>query len=200
MFMHMPKKWGVPVLVAVALGLGAYYWLVLASERVGDWAVYQGSGRIARAESGPGSDYLDVSYTVRRPAKPLFSYTRLDLAPAFASPASGDREDAIMLTYRTEWPTTLLVVVTQDDGTTFRAPVKLEHSIEWTWVQIRESSFVTENPTAGPGGRRADFARVTGRHVDFYDGSGVTSPSTSFSNRLALLAPVIERVQATENP
>ena len=60
--MHMPTKMGVLVLVLLAACVGTYYDLVVQSEHVGDWRVYQGSGRIACEQPG-NVQFLDVNYT-----------------------------------------------------------------------------------------------------------------------------------------
>lgn len=189
MFMHMPTKWAVLVWVVVVACLGAYYVLVAESERVGDWRVYQGSARCLRdAESH--QRYLDVSYTVKHPSKPLFSYVAL-LAGRHARNGG-----ALRLDYQSEWPTTLLVVVHERDGSTYQTPVEILHREVWTAHLLTPGAF---KPRASPAGEDEngvlDFDQLAPR-VDFYDGSGVIAPSTTFSNRLKLTPPVLGQTSA----
>ena len=181
MFMHMPKKWGVPVLVAVALALGAYYWLVLASEHVGDWEIYQGTGRMVPRSDSSG-EHVDISYTVTRPAKPLFR--RLHLKKAV--PPDNRGIVVVNFTYRTEWPTTLRLVVYDEAGVAYEARATLVHADDAQTLNLGPSDFAPCQGTALPGRQtQIDLGRIRG-WIDFYDGSGVKNPSTRFSNRIQL--------------
>lgn len=183
MLMHMPTKWGAVVIVAVAACVGAFYVLVVRPERVDGWEVYQGSGRMVRSGEGLAVDWLDVSYRVTNPAKPLFSYRHLGAG------AAGDGVSTLGLTYRTERDTTIVVVVTDNGGAAFQAKWKLQHSDVWRGEVLGAEEFEPRTAPGRAGGQAPDFGRMVGRRVDFYDGSGVVRPSTTFSNRLELLPP-----------
>ena len=182
MLMHMPTRWGVAVLVVTAVCLGAYYVLVVEAERAGDWRIYQGRGRVGQ-DSGSGVRYLDVSYLVKHPARPLFGYERL------GRPHSAKPQASLVFEYQSEWPAALLVQVYERDGSVYQARVELEHAEAWKQVSLDETRFTLR---ASPGNtdenRHLDFDQLSSR-VDFYDGTGVTAPSTTFANRLKLTLP-----------
>ena len=177
MFMHMPRKWRVVVLLAAAVGVGAYYVLVVRSERVGDWCVHQGSGRLVRdAKSGVSS--LDVSYTVTEPGRPLFSCMRLT--------HHGDGATAaIAIEYQSEKRAALLMEVSDNDGAVYQARLKLEPSETWQRLLLTPDAFDPRD-----GGRRVDLDRLEGR-VEFYDDSSVKAPTTAFANRLRMMTPAL---------
>ena len=182
--MHMPTRWAVLVWVVVTVCLGAYFVLVVQSERAGDWRVYQGSGR-CRRDAESRTRCLDVSYSVKHPTKPLFSYVAL-----LAGRQAGNAE-RLLLSCQSEWPTTLLVVVRERDGSAYQASVGIAHTETWTTHRLAPGAF---KPRATPGNKDEngvlDFDQLAPR-IEFYDGSGVTAPSTVFSNRLKLTPPVL---------
>jgi hypothetical protein len=192
--MHMPKRWGIPVLIAVAVCLGAYYVFVVRSERVGDWEVYQGVGRV-ETDSAVGFRYLDVSYTVHNVARPLFSYVRT------ARPRPDNAPCALAFECQSEWPAALLVVVTESDGSVYQARTEIEHADWWKQVSLPETAFVLR-PTSGNKDEngRLDLRQLRARPIEFYDGSGVTAPSTAFSNRLKITPPGFATAPATPSP
>ncbi len=180
--MHMPTKWGVLVLIVVAVCLGAYYVLVVQSERVGDWRVYQGSGRTWR-DSLSTVRALDVSYTVKHPQRPLFSYMCLRPGSRLTPPSR------VVLEYQSEWPVVLLVVVSERDGSVYQARLELVHTEKWTRLVLAATDFKLRGvPGNSDENGRLDLDQLAAR-VDFYDGSGVVAPSTAFSNRLKLTPP-----------
>ncbi len=176
MFMHMPKKLGIPVLLAVGLCVGAYCVYVAMPVRVGDWEIYQGTGRVVR-DAEDCEEYADVSYTVRQPSRRLFRSRAFEKGPL----PGDDNLTALTLEYQTEWPTALRVVVREKDGATYEAHVPFEHSDGWTTARMEAADF----KAVGGASRPLDLRRIRGG-VDFYDGSGVAKPSTRFSNRLLL--------------
>ena len=190
MFMHMPKKLGIPVMIAVAVALGAYYIWVMRPGTVGNWTIYQGTGKeIAAAGEEPR---VDISYTVRQPARPLFrcsySFPKGQPGPDNVAECYGPFE--ITFSYRSEWPTTLRIVRTDRDGSVWEADLAMEHSDEWKTMTLGGAAFK----------RRAAAETLRGASVDsygfrvaydFYDGSGVMAPSTRFSNRISFRQPSI---------
>jgi hypothetical protein len=180
--MHMPMRWGVVVIVAVAACVGAYYVLSVRPGRVDGWEIYQGSGRGAQ---DPGSDfrYLDVSYLVKHPSRPLFGY-ELRSRPSSAKPPA-----SLVFEYQSEWPAVLLVQVYERDGSVYQARVELEHAEAWKRVSLDETRFALRtSPGNTDENRRLDFRQLSS-HVDFYDGTGVAAPSTVFANRVKLTGP-----------
>ena len=179
--MHMPTKWGLLVCAVVAVCLGAYYVFVASPVRVGPWEVYQGTARPIEDPNEPlrgRGAAVDISYTVRRPGMPLFRYEGLmNPLPTGSGPRS------MALTYRSEWPTRLRVVLWQDDRA-YEAHAVIEHADDWKTVFLEEPAFVRRDGAAS----RVDLRRIRPR-IDFYDGSGVTQASTKFSNRIQL-API----------
>lgn|GEM_PF-4661310 len=182
MLMHMPTRWGVAVIAAVAACVGAYYVFAVRPGNADGWEIYQGSGRMAR-EPGSGEAYLDVSYLVKHPARSLFGY-ELHSRPYSVKPAA-----ALVFEYQSEWPAVLLVQVCERDGSVYQARVELEHAEAWKRVSLDETRFALRtSPGNMDENRHLDFRQLFSR-VDFYDGTGVTAPSTVFANRMKLMGP-----------
>jgi len=190
--MHMPRKPGVLVMIVVAVCVGAYYVFVVQSAHVGGWRVYQGTARLHR-EAETGLRYLDVGYTVRYADEPLFACVR---------PRITDDPAAVTFDYQSEWPSVLLVVVAERDGSCYQARVELPHAETWERARLDARRFSPRKATGNADENgRLDFDQLSSRVV-FYDGAGVTRPSTAFTNRLKLTVPVLARGAAgrTEVP
>ncbi len=189
MFMHMPRRLGIPVMIAVALAVGAYYVWVMRPATVGNWTIYQGTGKeIAPAGEEP---FVDVSYTVRQPARPLFRcsfpFVKGERLPDNVTHLAGPFE--ITFSYRSEWTTALRIVMTGRDRTAWEADVAIEHSDDWRTLTVGKSVFKRRAAGEAPRGSPVDDdVRVA---FDFYDGSGALAPSTRFSNRIGFRRPSI---------
>lgn len=182
MFMHMPRRWGVLVLIVAAVCLGAYYVMVVGSERAGDWRLHQGSGRV-RVDAG-GMRYLDMQYTVIEPGKSLLSYVRLERTRCDSG------SSVLVLRYQSDRPTVLVVGVTERDGSRYQARLELEATEAWRRLELGAGRFGLRAVAGNTDGNEGvDFDQLTSE-VEFYDQSGVTMPSTAFSNRLKLAPPV----------
>jgi len=180
--MHMPMKWRVVVLVVVAACVGTYFVLVVRSERVGDWCVHQGSARLAR-DAKSGVRYLDVSYTVTHPGKPLFSCMRLV--------GGAKRAAAIVVEYQSEKRAALVMEVSTRDGPVYQARLKLERTETWKRLLLPPEQFEPRGTPERPdGNRKLDLGDLAGR-VEFYDDSSVKTPTTPFANRLKLTTPAL---------
>ena len=185
MFMHMPTKWGIVVMLAVAAALGGWYAFMVRSGQVSGWTMVQGSGRLMR-DAKSGVRYLDVAYMVKQPAKALFTFANLHRAGCDNGPG------AITFSCQSEWPAVMLVAVTERGGSAWQARVELKPSQQWVEVRLPATQFARRPPVnGGDAGRVLDLARVAPT-VEFYDGAGVTLPSTTFSNRVKLTAPRCE--------
>jgi hypothetical protein len=185
MFMHMPTKWGIVVMLAVAAALGGWYAFMVRSGQVSGWTMVQGSGRLAR-DATSGVRYLDVAYTVKQPAKALFTFANLHGAGCDNGPG------AITFSYQSEWPAVMLVAVTERSGSTWQARVELKPSEQWMDVRLPATQFAPRPPVKErDANREIDLARLAPT-VEFYDGAGVALPSTTFSNRVKLTAPRCE--------
>ncbi len=181
MFMHMPKKLGIPVMVIVAACLAAYWWFVVAPVRVGDWEIYQGTGRedIAPDIGSISTPCVEISYTVRNPRKPLFG-----LRPEWHT--SGLMEGAwiIRIRCRSELPAILRAVVHEEGGAAFEARLDLEGSDAWQNISLGPEQFVpTSDSRARLGVRHPNFRRLRSG-MDFYDGSDAPQGFQRLSNRL----------------
>lgn len=188
MLMHMPKKVGIPAMLIVAACLGAYWGFVVKPVRAGDWEIYQGTGKEVFRD-GQGR-YVDISYTVRDPGRPLFR-----CAPVRGARAEGDNagNGELRIAYLSEWPATLRIVVEDKDGTAFEAHLALA-SGEDAWKQevLPGECFQRVHPATGQGLRaHPDFRRLRPK-VLFYDGSGVRRPSTRFSNHVRFEAVILQ--------
>jgi hypothetical protein len=183
MFMHMPKKLGIPVMIVVAACLAAYWWFVVAPVRVGDWTIYQGTGKEVYEE---GTEPLvEILYSVRNPGKPLFSCT-----PWHG--VHGAEEGWLHVVYSSEWPTTLRIMVEEKDGTAYEAQLVLTAGEGMLHPYLTEEQFSRVHPAKRAGDKpHPDFRQLRPK-VTFYDGSGVRQPSTRFSNRIYFEVVVID--------
>lgn len=192
MFMHMPRKLAIPIVLAIAACLGAYAWWVSRPVSVGEWEIYQGTGRVIEPDGG--DPYVDLSYTVRRPGGLLFR------GPMDLSRCGGlGGWDTVSIMYQSEWPTALRVVIYDNHGGAWEArfTIELAENLEqgdvWWTASLDRQSFRRIAPKEGvPGETPAPEGRLR-PIIEFYEGSGVAHPSTRFSNRLLLYEPIAER-------
>jgi hypothetical protein len=188
MFMHMPKKIGIPVMIAVALAVGAYYVWVIRPVVVDDWTIYQGSAR--RVTEGGGEPGVEIAYTVRRPERPLFRRS----LPALTGSILPDNVTAcygpyeMTFAYRSERTATFRVVQKARLRCLWETRVTLERTGDWRTVTLGRALFkkVSEDDQT-----RDDLAGLRGL-FDFFDDSepGVSGPR--FSNRISFRDVKIE--------
>ena len=189
MFMHMPRRMGIVVLVVVAVCLGTYYVLVLRPPDLGNWRVYQGHGDLVREND---STHVDIRYMVRHPEEPLFAYRRL------SPPAKVEPDTAVELRYRSEWPAVLMMRVREEDDSAYQASFLLKPSARWTAVHLRAGDFVLQ-PAPGntDENARLDFNQLR-RRVEFFGASGTVLPTIAFVNRVELARPQFVKAPATD--
>ncbi len=199
MFMHMPKRLGIPVMIVVAACLAAYWWFIVAPVRVGEWEIYQGTGRLVEPEEG--APYADISYTVRRPAAPLF---RAPLDLSGCDNAGG--WDTVSIMYQSEWPTALRVVIYDNRGVAWETLFVIDVAERpdqgecWWTASLDRRSFGRVVPKEGLPGETPAPEGGLKPIIEFYDGSGVAHPSTRFSNRMQLYRPTAEQSPKVTTP
>jgi hypothetical protein len=150
MFMHMPKKLGIPVMVLVAACLGAYWWFEARPVRVGDWEVYQGTGRIER--DADGQTYLSLSGMVRS-IKPIFAYRGPLRAPA----EKKRLQLAIEYETRTLWPDGFGVTAKTAGRAPFSWGASMDAGEGWKVIALNEDRTLF------------DFREMEGGTLLFFD-------------------------------
>jgi hypothetical protein len=127
---------------------------------------------------------------VRYPDQPLFTFVR------FRAEAPDNVPASVVLEYRSEWPTTLLLAVSERDGSRYQAELKLEGTKAWQRVTTRVDAFeLQSDPDNADENDTLDVSQLDSI-ITFYDGTGVTAPTTPFTNQLAMTPPVIAETKS----